>query len=94
MTQKEKAKQLRKIAEWLGNIAPTGNQSDFLFELAEDLEKEQWVSVKDRLPKDGQQVWICDDGGNQDICWYEFVGGFRYDFDYKVTHWRELPSNP
>lgn len=64
--------------------------------------KEEWIDVKDRLPKDVTPVLAygecCDGCYNIDIAeieggdWWE--SGTGEDLWYKVTHWMPLPEPP
>jgi hypothetical protein len=61
----------------------------------------KWISVKDRLPEDSQEVIIYSEGGKVEAGVYyckEF--GFDYydvsirDIIVNVTHWMPLPEPP
>ena len=63
----------------------------------------EWISVKDRLPYDGEKVLVHIDGGNIRIGWYvvnrDGASGFELShggfvlLDY-FTHWMPLPEPP
>ena len=52
-----------------------------------------WISVKDRLPEDGQDVLVWDDGGFAYID-VRLCGTWKYGGNYGVTHWMPLPEPP
>jgi hypothetical protein len=57
--------------------------------------KNEWISVKDRLPSSYQLVLVWD---GEDIS-INFFDGYGFGFDTiegepEVTHWRELPPPP
>ena len=53
---------------------------------------QEWISVKDRLPKPFESVLVFRDG-KISIDYNEGNGWFAYDFNGKrVTHWMPLPS--
>lgn len=59
--------------------------------------KNKWISVKDKMPKNGEQV-IAYNGKSVEVGLYCFSESFRY-FDYSkknhnITHWMPLPSPP
>jgi len=69
----------------------------------EAVDKMEWISVKDRLPKSSREVevafWdgccMCRTfGGYEDGVWY--VGQDELeDHEFKVTHWKDpTPSRP
>lgn len=72
----------------------------------EQREPEQWISVKDRLPKNDDLVIITniEDSDNLWVCcgyyrrtnrkWYNQFEGPRFDADIYPTHWRPLPKPP
>ena len=51
-----------------------------------------WVSVKDRLPKDGVEVLVVSDG-ETGASWHE-AGEFGWAIGGTVTHWAPLPAAP
>lgn len=59
----------------------------------------KWISVKDRLPKDGECVIVYDTREDYIGMW-EFSGVAWYNDDYnplsidEVTHWMPLPEPP
>lgn len=61
----------------------------------------EWISVKDRLPEDGQRILVHLDL-DIEICyfskedgWKNMDGGDWYEIDSKyVTHWMTLPKPP
>lgn len=56
----------------------------------------EWISVKDRLPKEGVKVLACYKGAYLEICkCSEGVWVNRFGSDYTgVTHWMPLPEPP
>lgn len=50
----------------------------------------EWISVKDRLPKDGDKVLVSLKSG--DACCGEYCAS--HGFTYSVTHWMPLPEPP
>ena len=62
---------------------------------------DKWISVKDRLPDDGQLVltWNQEDVNVDVYAWIgDYYGiGFMKDLmteGFKVTHWMALPDPP
>jgi hypothetical protein len=57
-----------------------------------------WISVKDRLPEEEGEVWVCYDGKSDDG--YYFAETLVFDADHaefpNVTHWcpKTPPSPP
>ncbi len=68
-----------------------------LSELRKALERNNWISVKDRLPVAGREVLLTDGtrrrcGKYDNILWMFWVtGGPAF---LGVTHWMELPEAP
>ena len=63
---------------------------------AADVLRNQWISVKDRLPNAFEPVIVCREGGKveqgyKDVCDWWKVYGTRTK---KVTHWMPLPEPP
>ena len=62
--------------------------------------KQEWVSVKDRLPKKGKNVLCCTSGkDNEPFMGYrdDYTGDWcedGWECDCKVTHWMPLPKPP
>ena len=55
---------------------------------------QEWISVKDRLPKPFESVLVFRNG-KISIDYNEENGWFSYDFNGKrVTHWMQLPEKP
>jgi len=65
-----------------------------LLALREQVEKQRWISVKERLPEDGVQVLVCDSETSPCIGWYrkEQDQFFGWDNDLFPTHWMPLPE--
>ena len=67
--------------------------------IANGVTVQEWISVKDRLPKNGKEdVLIALRWGEVDIGWCE-DGRWRSEFvneyeDGEVTHWMPLPQPP
>ena len=70
-------------------------------------EQPKWISVKDRLPEEGQEVlayWNCKKGifnGNSvEVCdyndgrWWDFHRNRYLDTYGTVTYWMPLPEPP
>ncbi len=61
----------------------------------------EWISVKDRLPNEGQEV-LCYGGGNlmnvyiylDDDCWEDEYGYWETAESEGITHWMPLPEPP
>ena len=57
---------------------------------------QQWISVKDRLPRPGQEVLVFDNGImrvqaiSDHGTWHPYVNGARCN----PSHWIELPAPP
>lgn len=68
--------------------------------LCEVLSGDGWISVKDRLPKDGQYVHVYLSYGKQATCiffedGYNFVDSLRFQHSNgDVTHWMPLRKEP
>lgn len=68
----------------------------------------EWISVKDRLPEDGQKVLAFGGGERRYYCVAKFFKHFndggdfwhlgakdrKYSPGYKITHWMPLPEPP
>lgn len=60
--------------------------------------KDNWISVKDRLPKYGTSIMIYSKEGG--VAEGEYKGNNRFDQyrwsakDVKATHWKERPEPP
>lgn len=60
----------------------------------------EWISVKDRLPRDGRYLTVRYDQVTRssfvDILWFERGDWWNrhYPGDYGVTHWMPLPDPP
>ncbi|HDR0683127.1 TPA: DUF551 domain-containing protein, partial [Pasteurella multocida] len=55
-----------------------------------------WISVKDRLPSEREDILICTDRGEIKIAWRDdvfFMSLLTYHLS-SVTHWRPLPPLP
>jgi len=88
-------------AEWDAHAKnPNSSPAHGMFDLCETLEREltearaEWISVKDRLPEEGQSVLTCgrDPDGNwwREICsagWAAQAGSF-------CEYWMPLPKPP
>ncbi|MDX3956701.1 DUF551 domain-containing protein [Pasteurella multocida] len=73
--------------------------SDLVLEKPELVEFPQdngWISVKDRLPSEREDILICTNRGEIKIAWRDdvfFMSLLTYHLSL-VTHWRELPPPP
>lgn len=72
---------------------------DVLKEDYEELKAQvpKWISVKDRLPKEGTWCIVFHDGEIDSDHYTTFVFNKKYDFAFygnKVTHWMTLPQPP
>lgn len=64
--------------------------------------KQQWISVKDRLPKSGQRVLVVgvnpkSNGKQRHVCvctYYNHGYGPRWTKYVGITHWMPLPELP
>ena len=70
--------------------------------------KQEWISVKDRLPEFGKKVLVCDVDAEPDIAndihmfclWHDEDGHYWTDGDEwvidfeNVSHWMPLPEPP
>ena len=60
----------------------------------------QWISVKDRLPEDKQNVLTIDSESKMEVCFYEkeWKGVFQQCGGlvkiFNITHWMPLPEPP
>jgi len=70
---------------------------------AQESKKDNWVSIKDKLPDSYHGrvlVWVkeINDLGISEYCWncsYSELHGFTDELKtYTVTHWQPLPNNP
>ena len=63
-------------------------------------ERQEWISVKDRLPEDYIKVLTCDARDNVHIFYHfhQYESPFGIDASdqryYEVTHWMPLPEPP
>ena len=88
-------------------VDPTEAVADYLIDSGVTVQ--EWVSVKDRLPEEGEDVLLFFGGkyGNmatgfwhgeekEDCVWWCAYtdDGFYTDCDYKPTHWMPLPAPP
>ena len=60
----------------------------------------KWISVKDRMPEDGQEVIVYspDEDVQSGVCYFEDYG-FQGDCNLRsilvnITHWMPLPEPP
>jgi hypothetical protein len=61
--------------------------------------KDNWISVKDRLPEKGQEVLIFDKYTDTvNYCWYNEgiwdCGCYCEIYYNHVTHWQPIPAPP
>ena len=89
-----------KLVELLINSPHLDTISDCTFEQGADwlirngVTVQEWISVKERLPKPFESVLVFRDG-KISIDYNEGNGWFAYDFNGKrVTHWMPLPLAP
>ncbi|OPZ40035.1 MAG: hypothetical protein BWY95_02775 [Bacteroidetes bacterium ADurb.BinA104] len=66
--------------------------------IAELEDAQRWVPVSERLPEDGEVVWLWD-GNNLGMGYYLVFAGQFMDRDtplrrIKPTHWMPLPESP
>lgn len=66
--------------------------------IAELEDAQRWVPVSERLPEDGEVVWLWD-GNNLGMGYYLIFSGCFMDRDtplrqIKPTHWMSLPTPP
>ena len=62
--------------------------------IAHGVTVQEWISVKDRLPKPFEDVLVFRDG-KVSIDYHEEDGWFAYDFNgERATHWMPLPPPP
>ena len=62
----------------------------------------EWISVKDRLPKDDEDVLVIDDTGRMAVSCYFFSSYGSWLWENRddqvllgeVTHWMPLPNPP
>lgn len=61
----------------------------------------KWISVKDDLPDDGDEILICDLSDNKHISIGYRRNGYFFDLidftlipSLNVTHWQPLPEPP
>ena len=59
---------------------------------------QRWIPVSERLPEDGEVVWLWD-GNNLGMGYYLVLSGCFMDRDtplrrIKPTHWMSLPTPP
>lgn len=86
----------RMIMERLAAYEDTGLKPEEVAELAKD---SGWISVKDRLPEQGQEVLLWEVGTPYDET-YKHYSMVVYDPELWqpwlkfVTHWRPLPEPP
>lgn len=63
------------------------------------MNKNEWISVDDRLPPRGERV-LATTGGGVFVVWTDnddewYIGGIRFEqFFGFVTHWMPLPEAP
>lgn len=90
MTTKEMIETLRYKAE---NIK-AHIESEFFNEVADRLEKYQWIDVNDRLPEDDRDVLIYLPWQNIDVGWrYDGEWSCNYNCqDADVVAWMPLPE--
>ena len=102
MDVREKLVELQLPADIADNISENGTQHrEFIADLmiANGVTVQEWVSVKDGLPKNGKEgVLIALRWGEVDIGWCE-DGRWRSEFvneyeEGEVTHWMPLPNPP
>ena len=57
---------------------------------------DEWISVKERLPKKHETVLVCSRGKNNSVISIDCLcsSGKWYDQDDDVTHWMPIPQPP
>ena len=100
MDVREKLVGLLKEGIRKGFRAKGDDRLDYSFEdvadhlIANGVTVQEWISVKDWLPKPFESVLVFRDG-KISIDYNEGNGWFAYDFNGKrVTHWMPLPKPP
>lgn len=72
----------------------TKNYDEFIVTAAEiEQKKREWVSVKDGLPEDGENVLVYTEASKHRIS-YKWCGFWVNVNGEHVTHWRPLPEPP
>lgn len=86
------------VWSWFPNNMAMMQLADYL--IANGVTVQEWISVKDRLPRDGRYLTVRYDQVTRssfvDILWFERGDWWNrhYPGDYDVTHWMPLPQPP
>lgn len=82
--------------KWGGQIGLYGYMADRL--IADGWTKQEWISVKDRLPEEsGEYLAYCGEYDGVCIIYYERLktkGKWRTKWKGETTHWMPLPQPP
>lgn len=107
MTKEDAIKWLENLKQDIGqlrheNLWPYAQAIDEVIAMMEEQDTNGWVSVKDRLPKDGQDVLgYLYNGEETRIAPFNYDKGTWYDCVMNctvainsITHWMPLPEPP
>ena len=71
-------------------------EPEFFYDVADVLEKYQWIDVKDRMPEEDKEVLICSQWGTIDVGWhydtYWATEHNTYEDVGDIVAWMPLPE--
>ena len=105
MTNEDAIKWLENLKQDIGqlryeNLWPYAQAIDEIIDMLDEQDASGWVSVKDRLPEDGQEVVAAEINGFNEVMTYHTEKDGVWDGEQgwcstdKINYWLPLPPLP